>query len=197
MSKNIKKTPHNLGTEKEWSFHSPFHLCKGFLPPFVRHCRWRKTTVALCSASSEGQTVKVGNPSSPFQFKCNISASLGRVSTATFLLSGHLLCDFQVKRKEEETQLEEVDIYPPPKVRYQEAAACHTCVCARASGAGVGGWGCTFGVDMWVLLVVAFRFLRVLFLLYFNVLDYLIWGCFWCLLIDTLMFICLFPLCVI
>lgn len=72
--------------------------------------------MALCSASSEGQTVKVGNPSSPFQFKCNISASLGRVSTATFLLSGHLLCDFQVKRKEEETQLEEVDIYPPPKL---------------------------------------------------------------------------------
>lgn len=41
--------------------------------------------------------------------------------------------------------------------------------------------------------MVAFRFLRVLFLLYFNVLDYLTWGCFWCLLIDTLMFICLFP----
>lgn len=64
MSKNIKKQ-HIIGTEKEWSFHSPFHLCKGFLPPFVRHCRWRKTKVALCSASSEGQTVKVGNPSSP------------------------------------------------------------------------------------------------------------------------------------
>jgi len=43
---------------------------------------------------------------------------MGRVSTTTPLLSGHLLYDFQVKMEEEETQLEEVDIYsaPPPKL---------------------------------------------------------------------------------
>lgn len=59
--------------------------------------------MALCSASSEGQRVKVGNAGSPFWFKYNVFASVGRVPTATPLLSGRLLYDFQVKMEEEET----------------------------------------------------------------------------------------------
>lgn len=153
ISEQKHSKTHNLGTEKEWSFHSPFHLCKGFLPPFVQHRRWRKTKVALCSASSEGQTVKVGNSSSPFHFKY-IFAPMGRVSTTTPLLSGHLLYDFQVKMEEEKTQLEEVDIYSPPQIKYPVTAACHNyCVCARACGVGgnaLSGLICEFCL-LWLL----------------------------------------------
>jgi len=70
---------------------------------------------------------------------------MGRVSTTTPLLSGHLLYDFQVKMEEEETQLEEVDIYsaPPPQIKYPVTVACHNyyvcvCVCVHVHvGSGV------------------------------------------------------------
>lgn len=109
--------------------------------------------MALCSASSEGHTVKVGNSSSPFQFKYNIFASLGRGSTTT-PLSGRLLYDFQVKMKEEETQLEEVDIYSP-HIRNLVAAACHNyhvCahVCVGWGGHALSGLVCEF--CLWWLL---------------------------------------------
>lgn len=47
------KVEHDLGTEKEWSFHSPSHPCKGSFPSSVQHCRWRKHSDLV--ASAEGQ----------------------------------------------------------------------------------------------------------------------------------------------
>ena len=57
--------------------------------------------------------MKVGNAGSPFKFKYSFFALMVAFSTNTPLLSGCLLGDFQAKTEEEETQLEEVDIFPP------------------------------------------------------------------------------------
>lgn len=91
--KIFKSSAYNLGTEKERSFHSSFHLCKRSFSSFIQHCRWRKTKVAYYSASSEGHNVKVGNAGSPLNFKYSFFCTDGRVSTNAPLFSGRLPCD--------------------------------------------------------------------------------------------------------